>query len=111
MPVDAGDGVVYQLLVAGVDLTMVEHVAIIHTRRGKNLGYTAFIRGSWNLGRRTLNVVRLAKRARLRNSTGCHGSVRSRWQSDLCVPPPASSMAMQSSVLRQSAAGLFSFQR
>jgi ribonuclease BN (tRNA processing enzyme) len=55
--VDAGDGVVSQLLAAGVALADVEHVALTHLHWDHILGYPAFVWGSWCAGRSRLRVV------------------------------------------------------
>ena len=54
--VDAGDGVVGQLLRAGVALRSVEHVAVTHLHWDHVLGYPAFVWGSWTAGRAALTV-------------------------------------------------------
>jgi ribonuclease Z len=54
--VDAGDGVVAQVLRAGVPLRSVEHVAITHLHWDHVLGYPAFVWGSWSAGRSALTV-------------------------------------------------------
>lgn len=54
--VDAGDGVVAQLLRAGIATGTVEHVAITHLHWDHVLGYPAFVWGSWIGGRRSLQV-------------------------------------------------------
>lgn len=51
MLVDAGDGVVAQLLQAGVALATVDHVALTHLHWDHILGYPAFMWGSWTAGR------------------------------------------------------------
>jgi ribonuclease Z len=55
--VDAGDGVVAQLLKAGVAIGDLEFVAITHLHWDHVLGYPAFIWGSWCAGRARLRVV------------------------------------------------------
>jgi ribonuclease Z len=55
--VDAGDGVVGQLLAANVALATVEHVAVTHLHWDHVLGYPAFVWGSWCVGRARLRVV------------------------------------------------------
>jgi ribonuclease BN (tRNA processing enzyme) len=57
MLVDAGDGVVTQLLAAGVALADVKHVALTHLHWDHVLGYPAFVWGSWCAGRSRLRVV------------------------------------------------------
>ncbi len=57
MLVDAGDGVVTQLLKADVDLINVQNVALTHMHWDHILGYPAFIWGSWNTGRTKLEVT------------------------------------------------------
>lgn len=54
--VDAGDGVVAQLLRAGVPAGSIEHVAITHLHWDHVLGYPAFVWGSWIAGRSSLQV-------------------------------------------------------
>jgi ribonuclease Z len=54
--VDAGDGVVAQLMRADVSLATVQHVAITHLHWDHILGYPAFVWGSWNVGRGSLVV-------------------------------------------------------
>lgn len=54
--VDAGDGVVAQLLRAGIPAGAIEHVAITHLHWDHVLGYPAFVWGSWIAGRRSLQV-------------------------------------------------------
>jgi ribonuclease BN (tRNA processing enzyme) len=54
--VDAGDGVVAQLLRAGIPTGAVEHVAITHLHWDHVLGYPAFVWGSWMGGRSSLQV-------------------------------------------------------
>jgi ribonuclease BN (tRNA processing enzyme) len=54
--VDAGDGVVAQVLRAGVPLRSIEHVAITHLHWDHVLGYPAFVWGSWSAGRQALTV-------------------------------------------------------
>lgn len=54
--VDAGDGVVAQLLRSEVPTGSVEHVAITHLHWDHVLGYPAFVWGSWMAGRRSLQV-------------------------------------------------------
>jgi ribonuclease BN (tRNA processing enzyme) len=55
--VDAGDGIVTQLLAAGVALADLEHVALTHLHWDHILGYPAFVWGSWCSGRSRLQVV------------------------------------------------------
>ena len=57
MLVDAGDGVVTQILSAGVPLGGIEHVAITHLHWDHVLGYPAFVWGSWSSGRSRLRVI------------------------------------------------------
>ena len=57
MLVDAGDGVVGQLLAAGVALEQVHNVALTHMHWDHILGYPAFVWGSWNAGRLELTVT------------------------------------------------------
>lgn len=57
MLVDAGDGVVGQLLAAGVSLREVHNVALTHMHWDHILGYPAFVWGSWNMGRLKLTVT------------------------------------------------------
>ena len=57
MLVDAGDGVVGQLLAAGVPLQQVHNVALTHMHWDHILGYPAFVWGSWNVGRLQLTVT------------------------------------------------------
>ena len=54
--VDAGDGVVAQLLRARIPTASIEHVAITHLHWDHVLGYPAFVWGSWIGGRRSLEV-------------------------------------------------------
>ena len=54
--VDAGDGVVAQLLRTGIALGSVERVAITHLHWDHVLGYPAFVWGSWMNGRQRLTV-------------------------------------------------------
>ncbi len=55
--VDAGDGVVSQILAAGAKLADVRHVAITHLHWDHVLGYPAFVWGSWSAGRSRLSVI------------------------------------------------------
>ncbi len=57
MLVDAGDGVVGQLLAAGVSLHQIYNVALTHMHWDHILGYPAFVWGSWNAGRQKLTVT------------------------------------------------------
>lgn len=57
MLVDAGDGVVTQLLAAGVALADVERVALTHLHWDHILGYPAFVWGSWCAGRTSMRVI------------------------------------------------------
>ena len=57
MLVDAGDGVVGQLLQAGVGLETIHNVALTHMHWDHILGYPAFVWGSWNAGRLKLRVT------------------------------------------------------
>jgi ribonuclease Z len=57
MLVDAGDGVVSQLLAAAVPLAEVRDVALTHMHWDHILGYPAFVWGSWNAGRLKLTVT------------------------------------------------------
>jgi ribonuclease BN (tRNA processing enzyme) len=57
MLVDAGDGVVTQLLKAGVDLAGVTNLALTHLHWDHILGYPAFVWGTWNSGRTMLTVT------------------------------------------------------
>lgn len=57
MLVDAGDGVVAQLLRSGTVLAEVEHVALTHMHWDHILGYPAFVWGSWTAGRSRLHTV------------------------------------------------------
>jgi ribonuclease Z len=57
MLVDAGDGVVGQLLAAEVPLQEVHNVALTHMHWDHILGYPAFVWGSWNAGRLKLTVT------------------------------------------------------
>lgn len=57
MLVDAGDGVVNQMLSAGLQLADLEQVAITHLHWDHILGYPALVWGSWCLGRSRLRVV------------------------------------------------------
>lgn len=57
MLVDAGDGVVNQLLMADIALPEVQHVALTHMHWDHILGYPAFVWGSWNMGRLKLSVT------------------------------------------------------
>ena len=57
MLVDAGDGVVSQLLKAGIALETVHNVALTHMHWDHILGYPAFVWGSWNAGRLKLDVT------------------------------------------------------
>lgn len=54
--VDAGDGVVAQLLRSDVGTGAIEHVAITHLHWDHVLGYPAFVWGSWIGGRRSLTT-------------------------------------------------------
>lgn len=54
--VDAGDGVVAQLLKSGTPPGSIEHVAITHLHWDHVLGYPAFVWGSWVGGRDRLSV-------------------------------------------------------
>jgi len=54
--VDAGDGVVGQLLRAGIDLGSVGHVALTHMHWDHILGYPGFVWGSWIGGRSGLRT-------------------------------------------------------
>jgi ribonuclease Z len=55
--VDAGDGVVSQILAAGTAVAAVDHVAITHLHWDHILGYPAFVWGSWSGGRWQLRVI------------------------------------------------------
>jgi ribonuclease Z len=57
MLVDSGDGVVTQILSAGVKLADLEHVAFTHLHWDHVLGYPAFVWGSWSAGRTRLSVI------------------------------------------------------
>ena len=57
MLVDAGDGVVSQLLAAQVSLQDVKHVALTHPHSDHILGYPAFVWGTWGVGRSALHVI------------------------------------------------------
>jgi len=57
MLVDAGDGVVSQLLAANVALEEINNVALTHMHWDHILGYPAFVWGSWNMGRLKLTVT------------------------------------------------------
>ncbi|MFP6746978.1 MAG: MBL fold metallo-hydrolase [Alphaproteobacteria bacterium] len=57
MLVDAGDGVVGQLLAAGVALEGVHNVALTHMHWDHILGYPAFVWGGWTAGRQKLTVT------------------------------------------------------
>lgn len=57
MLVDAGDGVVSQLLAAQRSLAAIENIALTHMHWDHILGYPAFIWGSWTVGRQALNVI------------------------------------------------------
>ena len=57
MLVDAGDGVVSQLLAAGIALESVQNIAFTHMHWDHILGYPAFVWGSWNMGRTRLDVT------------------------------------------------------
>ncbi len=57
MLVDAGDGVVGQLLKAGIPLDGIHNVALTHMHWDHILGYPAFVWGSWNAGRQKLTVT------------------------------------------------------
>ena len=48
MLVDAGDGVVSQLLAAGIALESITQIALTHMHWDHILGYPALIWGSWN---------------------------------------------------------------
>ncbi len=54
--VDAGDGVVAQLLKSGIPTGSIEHVAITHLHWDHVLGYPAFVWGSWMGGRPRLQT-------------------------------------------------------
>lgn len=55
--VDAGDGVVSQLLKTGTPLSQVERVLLTHMHWDHILGYPAFVWGSWTAGRQKLEVI------------------------------------------------------
>ena len=55
--VDAGDGVVGQLLAAGIALRTVERVLLTHLHWDHVLGFPAFVWGSWTAGRTRLDVT------------------------------------------------------
>ena len=57
MLVDAGDGVVSQLLAAGIPLESITQIALTHMHWDHILGYPALIWGSWNMGRLALTVT------------------------------------------------------
>jgi len=57
MLVDAGDGVVGQLLAADVALETIHNVALTHMHWDHILGYPAFVWGSWSAGRQRLGVT------------------------------------------------------
>lgn len=57
MLVDAGDGVVGQMLTAGVGLESVHNVALTHMHWDHILGYPGFVWGSWSAGRQRLRVT------------------------------------------------------
>ncbi|MDA1097862.1 MAG: MBL fold metallo-hydrolase [Proteobacteria bacterium] len=57
MLVDAGDGVVSQLLAAGAPLEQIDNIALTHMHWDHILGYPAFVWGSWNAGRLKLTVT------------------------------------------------------
>ena len=57
MLVDAGDGVVSQLLAAGIALESITQIALTHMHWDHILGYPALIWGSWNMGRLALTVT------------------------------------------------------
>ena len=57
MLVDAGDGVVGQLLAAGIALRTVERVLLTHLHWDHVLGFPAFVWGSWTAGRTRLDVT------------------------------------------------------
>ncbi len=57
MLVDAGDGVVQQMLKAGVALEDVSNVALTHMHWDHILGYPAYVWGSWSAGRQRLTVT------------------------------------------------------
>ena len=54
--VDAGDGVVAQLLRSGIGPGLIEHVVLTHLHWDHVLGYPAFVWGSWMGGRASLRT-------------------------------------------------------
>ncbi|MDG2114976.1 MAG: MBL fold metallo-hydrolase, partial [Actinomycetota bacterium] len=54
--VDAGDGVVGQILRAGAELGGIEHLALTHMHWDHILGYPGFVWGSWIAGRSKLRT-------------------------------------------------------
>ncbi|MGH9132568.1 MAG: MBL fold metallo-hydrolase [Ilumatobacteraceae bacterium] len=57
MLVDCGDGVVSQLLAAGIGLASLTDVAVTHLHWDHILGYPALVWGGWSAGRARLRVV------------------------------------------------------
>lgn len=87
MLVDAGDGVVAQLLRAGVELQDVEHVALTHMHWDHILGYPAFIWGSWTAGRRRLTTFGPAgTEAMHRQLVADYYDAQAAWAIDLGYP-------------------------
>lgn len=56
MLVDAGDGVVAQILRSGTDLGSIHQVLLTHMHWDHILGYPGFVWGSWIAGRRSLRT-------------------------------------------------------
>lgn len=54
--IDAGDGVMHQLLRAGINPARIEHFFLTHHHSDHTVGYPAFVMGSWTLGRQRLHV-------------------------------------------------------
>lgn len=88
MLVDAGDGVVAQLLRAGVDLATVEQVALTHMHWDHILGYPAFVWGSWTAGRQRLTTYGPAgTEAMHRQLVADYYEAQADWAIDLGYPP------------------------
>jgi ribonuclease Z len=87
MLVDAGDGVVAQLLRAGVALATVERVALTHLHWDHILGYPAFVWSSWTAGRDRLSTHGPAgTRAMHRQLVADFYDAQARWAIDLGYP-------------------------
>ena len=87
MLVDAGDGVVAQLLRAGIPAGSIEYVAITHLHWDHVLGYPAFVWGSWIAGRSSLQVWGPAGTADMhRRLVGDFYGEQAAWAIDLGFP-------------------------